>query len=88
MRAASPLLATLGFLNVLKPLRGQGKGIRLQLTVIHRCCPHCKSIEFRGVGPRNAMERAVHWLLLPYRCDLCGHHFFLMRWLAPVEGTA
>ena len=50
-------------------------------------CPHCKSIDFRGVGVRNALESAVHWLLLPYRCDLCGHHFFLFRWQAPVEGT-
>jgi len=29
----------------------------------------------------------MYWLLLPYRCDLCGRHFFLLRWLAPVEGT-
>jgi hypothetical protein len=51
-------------------------------------CPHCKSIEFRGVGARNAMEKAVYWLLLPFRCDLCGRHFFLLRWLAPVAGAA
>lgn len=43
-------------------------------------CPHCSSIEFRDVGVRNALERAIHWLLLPYRCDFCGHHFFLFRW--------
>ena len=30
----------------------------------------------------------MYWLFLPYRCALCGHHFFLLRWLAPVEGTA
>jgi transposase-like protein len=45
-------------------------------------CPHCKSIEFRSVGIRNAIEGAIHWLLLPYRCSLCGHHFFLFRWRA------
>jgi hypothetical protein len=33
------------------------------------------------------MERAIHWLLLPYRCDFCGRHFFLFRWQAPIEGT-
>lgn len=50
-------------------------------------CPYCRSIEFRGVGVRNALERAVYWLLLPYRCDLCGHHFFLLRWQAPAAGS-
>lgn len=34
------------------------------------------------------MEKAFHWLLLPYRCALCGHHFFLFRWKAPLQGTA
>jgi hypothetical protein len=53
-----------------------------------RGCPHCKSIEFRGVGVRNAVERALYWILLPYRCSLCGHHFFLLRWRAPIQGTA
>ena len=47
-------------------------------------CPHCRSIEFRGVGARDALERALSWILLPYRCGLCGRHFFLFRWL----GTA
>ena len=55
--------------------------------ILSASCPHCHSIEFRGVGVRNAMERAIHWLLLPYRCDFCGHHFFLFRWQAPIEGT-
>lgn len=50
-------------------------------------CPNCGSIEFRGVGVRNAVEKAVRWLLAPYRCGLCGRHFFLFRWLVPVKGT-
>jgi hypothetical protein len=33
------------------------------------------------------MESAIHWLLLPYRCELCGRHFFLFRWMAPEGGT-
>ncbi len=57
-------------------------------TVLSTCCPYCKSIEFRGVGVRNALEKAFHWILLPYRCSLCGHHFFLFRGLAPIGGTA
>ena len=51
-------------------------------------CPHCKSVEFRGVGVRNAIERALYWIILPYRCSLCGRHFFLFRSRAPVDGTA
>ncbi|HSM76844.1 MAG TPA: hypothetical protein VLT57_04430 [Bryobacteraceae bacterium] len=51
-------------------------------------CPHCRSAEFRGVGLRNTFELALRWLLLPYRCSLCGRHFFLFRWRAPVAGTA
>ena len=51
-------------------------------------CPHCRSVEFRGIGVRNTIERAIHWILLPYRCDLCGRHFFLFRWQAPIGGTA
>jgi predicted Zn-ribbon and HTH transcriptional regulator len=46
-------------------------------------CPHCKSIDFRIVDARNGMERAFLWLLRPYRCGLCGHHFFLCRWQLP-----
>lgn len=34
------------------------------------------------------MEKALCWFLSPYRCELCGHHFFLLRWLAPAAGTA
>jgi hypothetical protein len=49
-------------------------------------CPHCRSIAFDGVGFRNEFERAIAWLLLPFRCLLCGHHFFLLRWAAP-SGT-
>jgi transposase-like protein len=51
-------------------------------------CPHCKSVDFRAVGVRNAMEKAFLWILLPFRCGLCGRHFFLFRWQAPLEGTA
>ena len=51
-------------------------------------CPHCRSIEFRQVGARNAVERAVYWLLQPYRCSLCNHHFFLFRWQTPVRSMA
>jgi hypothetical protein len=34
---------------------------------------------------RNSIERALRWLMLPFRCSLCNHHFFLFRWLAPAE---
>jgi transposase-like protein len=51
-------------------------------------CPYCRSIDFRRVGAQDAMERAFFWLLQPYRCCLCGHHFFLARWQAPVGETA
>lgn len=44
------------------------------------CCPHCRSIDFRDVGTQNVFERSFFWLLQPYRCCLCGHHFFLFRW--------
>jgi transposase-like protein len=49
-------------------------------------CPHCKSIDFRSVGVQNAIESALDWLLHPYRCCLCGRHFFLFRWQGPVAG--
>ena len=42
-------------------------------------CPHCKSILFRSVGPRNGFEETLIWLFQPFRCSLCGHHFFLLR---------
>ena len=51
-------------------------------------CPHCKSIDFRMVDTRNVIERAFQWLLQPYRCGLCGQHFFLCRWQIPIGGTA
>ena len=51
-------------------------------------CPNCKSIEFRGVGVRNDFEKALLWLIHPCQCDFCGHHFFLLRWQAPIDGTA
>jgi transposase-like protein len=50
-------------------------------------CPHCKSIEFRGVGIRNATEAFFAKWLYPYRCSLCGRHFFLFRGQAPQAGT-
>jgi len=51
-------------------------------------CPHCRSIDFRGVGDRNPLEAALRWLFRPFRCELCGRHFLLLRWLAPAGGTA
>ena len=44
-------------------------------------CPHCRSVDFRTVGTRNGFEAALLWLLRPQRCELCGRHFFLCRWL-------
>ena len=40
-----------------------------------------------GIARTPSAERAIHWLVVPYRCCLCGHHFFLFRWLAPIGGT-
>ena len=51
-------------------------------------CPHCRSADFRNVGVRNALEKAVYWILMPFRCDLCGRHFFLFRWRAPLHEPA
>jgi hypothetical protein len=49
-------------------------------------CPHCRSVDYRSVGVRSALESAVRWVLRPYRCGLCGRHFFLFWWLAtPVQ---
>jgi hypothetical protein len=59
--------------------------IRAAVGLFARRCPHCKSIDFRNVGVRNAVETALQWLLQPYRCSLCGHHFFLFRWQAPIS---
>jgi len=53
-------------------------------SLLSRTCPNCRSIEFRSVGAQNAIERAFLWLLQPYRCDLCGRHFYLYRWQAPI----
>ncbi|MEP7353972.1 MAG: hypothetical protein ABI824_12135 [Acidobacteriota bacterium] len=50
-----------------------------------KTCPFCRSTAFRSVGVRNKMEQAIHWFMLPFRCELCGHHFFLFRWAAPAE---
>jgi transposase-like protein len=50
-------------------------------------CPHCGSVEFRDVGVRNAAEKAIRWFILPFRCSLCGRHFFLLRWLVPAGRT-
>jgi hypothetical protein len=50
-------------------------------------CTHCRSIHFRSVGWRNSLEKAMSWLVLPYRCELCGHHFFLFRWLTPLSAA-
>ncbi len=50
-------------------------------------CPYCRSIDFRRVGIRNTMEKMLFWLLQPYRCGLCGRHFFLFRWQAADPAT-
>jgi DNA-directed RNA polymerase subunit RPC12/RpoP len=42
-------------------------------------CPNCRSILYRSVEPRGAVERAFQWLLHPYQCSLCGRHFYLCR---------
>jgi hypothetical protein len=51
-------------------------------------CTHCRSIDFRMVGWRNTFEKAIRWFVLPYRCELCGHHFFLFRWHNPLIKAA
>lgn len=50
-------------------------------------CPFCRSVDFRSVGCRNEAERMVHWIFVPFRCGLCGRHFFLFRWKAPAAST-
>lgn len=62
--------------------------LRATVALFAAHCPHCRSIDFRVVDPRNALERACHWLLQSYCCGLCGHHFFLFRWQDAVGGTA
>jgi DNA-directed RNA polymerase subunit RPC12/RpoP len=51
-------------------------------------CPHCRSVDLRRVGVRNSLEQAIYWILLPYRCSLCGRHCFLFRWLTPADNAA
>jgi transposase-like protein len=61
--------------------------IRIPVGLLSTCCPHCTSIDFRSVAARNGVEVAFQWLLQPYRCALCGRHFYLFRWQIPLEGT-
>lgn len=60
--------------------------IRFVAALFSTRCPYCRSIDFRGVGVRNTIEGAFHWLLQPCRCSLCGRHFFLLRWQTPAVG--
>jgi len=53
--------------------------LRTTVGMFSTSCPYCKSIDIRTVGLRNGLERAFRWLVHPYRCSLCGHHFFLFR---------
>jgi prevent-host-death family protein len=69
--------------DTLDALEGIKRGLA---DVFSPRCSHCGSVEFRGVGVRNTVERAAHWFFLPYRCSLCGRHFFLFRWMAPEAG--
>jgi len=62
--------------------------IRAAVGLFAARCPHCRSIEFRRVAARNAIEQAFLWLLQPYRCGLCGRHFFLARRQTPIGETA
>ena len=62
--------------------------IRTLIGLFSSRCPYCRSVEFRTVGVRNDIERAIYWLIQPYRCEFCGHHLFLFRWQAPAEGTS
>jgi hypothetical protein len=59
-----------------------------RIALFSPCCPHCKSVAFWGVGIRNSVEGFVYRWLFPYRCCLCGRHFFLFRGQAPLAGTA
>ena len=62
--------------------------IRLLGKLSSGSCPYCRSIDFRSVDVRSTLEGAIHWLLQPFRCGLCGRHFFLFRWQAPIAGEA
>ena len=60
---------------------------RFGLSLFSTGCPYCRSIDFRSVDIRNALERAFLWLTHPYRCELCGRHFFLFRWQTPMANA-
>ena len=62
--------------------------IRIVRRLFQGCCPYCSSIDFRSVDARNSIEEFFDWLLQPFRCGLCGHHFFLFRWQSPIGGEA
>jgi hypothetical protein len=62
--------------------------LREAMGIFGKRCPHCRSIDIRNVGLRSTIERAIYWLVSPYRCGLCGHHFFLWRWQAPIGDAA
>jgi hypothetical protein len=61
--------------------------IRSIVGLLFTRCQHCRSVEFRRVGTRNEIEKALYWLLQPCRCTFCGHHIFLFRWHAPIESS-
>jgi hypothetical protein len=65
----------------------QANKMKLPPVAFVRRCPHCKSVDFRSVGSRNFVEKALHWIMPPFRCCLCGHHFYLVRWLTSVAET-
>jgi DNA-directed RNA polymerase subunit RPC12/RpoP len=62
--------------------------LRAMVALFSARCPNCRSIEFRSVGVRNFIENALHWILKPYRCALCGRHFYLIRRNALVADAA
>jgi hypothetical protein len=62
--------------------------IHSRFALFSTCCPYCRSIDFRSVDTRSAIEAAFQWLFRPYWCSLCGHRFFLFRWQIPVGGKA
>ena len=64
-----------------------GNEAALKLMFSNRC-PYCRSVDFRSVGFRNGIEKSLSWLARPYRCELCGRHFFLFRWLGPIPEPA
>jgi len=62
--------------------------IRALIGLFSTRCPYCKSIDFRSVGIRNEVDKVLQCLLHPYRCSLCGRHFFLFGLHAAPESTA